>query len=41
MALELGRDLEHDAVLVQLREDGRDLALPERVVERVVDELPA
>ena len=34
-----GVDLEDDAVLVQLREDGRDLALAERVVERVVDRL--
>jgi hypothetical protein len=31
--------LEHDAVLVQLREHGRDLALSEGVVERVVDHL--
>ncbi len=39
MVLEPVRDLEHDAVLVQLRENGRDLPLAERVVERVVDEL--
>ena len=33
------RTFEHDAVLVQLREHGRDLALAEGVVERVVDRL--
>ena len=32
-------DLEHDAVLVQLREHDRNLPLAERVVERVVDQL--
>ena len=37
--LEVGGDLQHDAVLVALGEDGRDLALTERVVERVVDGL--
>ena len=36
-ALELRLDLEHDAVLVRLREDRRDQPLAERVVERVVD----
>ena len=36
-ALELGLDLEDHAVLVRLREDRRDQALAERVVERVVD----
>ena len=30
-------ELEDDAVLVRLRVDGRDDALPERIVERVVD----
>ncbi len=35
--LELGLDLEHHAVLVGLGEDGRDQALAEGVVERVVD----
>ena len=35
--LELGLHLQHHAVLVRLREDGRDQALAERVVERVVD----
>ena len=35
--LELGLHLEHDAVLVELREDRRDLPLAEGVVERVVD----
>ncbi len=34
---ELRLHLEHDAVLARLREDGRDEALAERVVERVVD----
>ena len=34
-----GRDLEDDVVLVERREDVRDLALAEGVVERVVDEL--
>jgi len=28
---------QHDAILVQLREDRRDLALAERVVQRIVD----
>jgi hypothetical protein len=32
-----GANLQHHAVLVGLREDGRDQALAERVVERVVD----
>ena len=36
-ALELRLHFEHHAVLVRLREDGRDEALAERVVERVVD----
>ena len=36
-AAELGLHLEHHAVLVGLREDGRDQALAEGVVERVVD----
>jgi hypothetical protein len=35
--LEARGDLEHDAVLVELGEDRRDLALAERVVERVGD----
>ena len=35
--LELRLDLQDHVVLVQLREDGRDLALAEGVVERVVD----
>jgi hypothetical protein len=35
---ELGRDLHHDVVLVQRRVRDRDLTLPERVVQRVVDE---
>jgi hypothetical protein len=39
--LVLRRHLEHDAILVQLREDGGDLPLPERVVEGVVDHGPA
>ena len=34
-----GIDLQHHVVLVQLREDGGDLALAEGVVERVVDGL--
>src|SRR6516165_10190336 len=34
-----GRDLEYDAILAELSEHGGDLALAERVVERVVDEL--
>ena len=34
-----GLDLQHHAVLVQLREHRRDLPLAERVVERVVDHL--
>ena len=34
---EFGLHLEHHAVLVRLREDGRDQALAEGVVERVVD----
>ena len=38
---ELGLDLEHHAVLVQLREHDRDLPLAERVVERVVDQSAA
>ena len=37
--LVLGLHLEHDAVLIELGEDGRDLALPEGVVERVVNGL--
>ena len=36
-ALEVGSDLQDDVVLVLLREDGRDLALCEGVVEHVVD----
>ena len=40
-ALELGLHLEHDAVLVGLREDRRDEPLAECVVERVVDRRPA
>ena len=36
-ALELRLDLEHDAILVRLGEDRRHQALPERVVQRVVD----
>ena len=36
-ALEVGRDLHDDVVLVLLREDGGDLALREGVVEHVVD----
>ena len=36
-ALELGLDLEHDAILIGLREDGRHETLSERVVQRVVD----
>ena len=39
IALELGRDLEDDVVLVQLGEDGGDLALAEGIVEGVVDVL--
>jgi len=39
IVLELGRDLEDHVVLVELGEDGRDLALAEGVVERVVDGL--
>src|SRR5664280_1914669 len=35
--LQLGLPFENDAVLVELSEHRRDLALPERVVERVVD----
>ena len=35
--LQLGRSFEDDAVLVELGEHRRDLALSERVVERVVD----
>ena len=35
--MELRRDLQHHVVLVELGEHGRDLALPERVVQRVVD----
>ena len=38
--LELGLHLEHHAVLVGLGEDGRDQALAEGVVERVVDRAP-
>ena len=37
--LKVGLDLQDDAILVQLGEDGRDLALTEGVVEGVVDEL--
>ena len=37
--LVLRLDLQHDAVLVELGEDGRDLALAEGVVERVVNGL--
>ena len=37
--LELRLHFEHHVVLVQLREDGGDLALAEGVVERVVDRL--
>ena len=33
----LGRDLHHDAVLIQAGIDRRDLALAERVVQRLVD----
>ena len=39
VALELGSDLEDDVVLVQLGEDGGDLALAEGVVEGVVNVL--
>ncbi len=34
-----GGEFEHDVVLIDLREDGRHLALAERIVERVVDQL--
>ena len=37
VGLEVGPDLHHDVVLVELGEDGGDLALAEGVVERVVD----
>ncbi len=37
IALELRRHLQHHVILVELGEHGRDLALAERVVERVVD----
>src|SRR5713101_4295132 len=36
---ELGRDLHHDVILIELSVHGGDLALAERVVERVVDNL--
>ena len=39
VALVLRHGLQHDAVLVGLRVDGRDLALAEGVVERIVDRL--
>ena len=39
LSLELRLDLQHDVVLVQLREHRRDLPLAEGVVERVVDHL--
>jgi hypothetical protein len=34
-----GIELEHDAILIELGEDGGDLALAERIVKRVVDRL--
>jgi hypothetical protein len=34
----MGVDLEHDVILIQLCEDGRDLALAEGVVEGVVED---
>ena len=37
--LEAWRDFQDDVILVQLREDRRDLTLTEGVVERVVDRL--
>ncbi len=37
VGLEVGRDLHHHVILVELREDGGDLALAEGIVERVVD----
>ena len=39
LLLELRRDFQHHVILVELREHGRHLALAERVVERVVDQL--
>ena len=37
IALKLRRDFQHHVILVELGEHGRDLALPECIVERVVD----
>ena len=37
--LKSGSGLQHDAVLIQLREHRRDLTLPEGVVQRIVDHL--
>ena len=37
--LKLRVHFQHHVVLVQLREDGRDLALAEGVIQRVVDGL--
>ncbi len=39
MLLKLGLGLEHDPVLIELGEERGDLALPEGVVERIVDGL--
>ena len=40
-AAEFGLDLQHYAILIELREHGGDLTLAESVVERVVDHLRA
>src|SRR5207253_2582179 len=39
--LELRFDFQHDAILVRLREDGRDLPLAKGIIERIVDGLRA